>query len=425
MIITGMNDEYIPGGQLSDIFLPDTLRHHLGLRNDADRLAANAYIMQALIKPRLESGRISFITGKTDALGNPLHPSRLFFKCSDQELPERARKLFANPREERANYPLTTSFLLRANLPQDISYEQTIITSMSATKFKDYLACPFRFYLKYLLEMNELSDEKMEMDALDFGSLVHDVINNLFKDRGYYQNRTEQEIIAYLDRAVDNWLERRFGRGLPLQLEFQRVSAKQRLRAAVHVQLELWEQGWEIIETELSLTMKIDGMLIQGQIDRIDRNNSTGMIRIIDYKTSDRVNSPESAHLSSLQQDDVPYSIVKGKNRRWKDLQLPLYLLLLSERDDLSEGVDLCYFNLPKAVGDVGLSFWEKYTNEIADSARTCAQGIINDIRAWRFWPPKERVEYDNYEKIFADKALNSVDAAALEDCFHNLRGNQ
>ena len=405
--------------------LPDTLRQHLGLRNDADRLAANAYIMQALIKPRIESGRISFIAGKTDALGNPLRPSRLFFKCRDQELPERAGKLFANLQEERGNYPPTTSFLLRANLPQDISSKQLIMTSMSATKFKDYLACPFRFYLKYLLGMNELSDEKMEMDALDFGSLVHDVINNLFKDRYYYKNRKEKELIAYLDRGLDNWIERRFGRTLPLQLEFQRVSAKQRLRAAVYVQLELWEQGWEIVETELNLKMKIDGMLVRGQIDRIDKNKSIGMIRIIDYKTSDQVNNPEGAHLSSLQQDNAPYSIVKGKNRRWKDLQLPLYLLLLSEREDLSGGIELCYFNLPKAVGDVGLSVWEKYTSEITDSARTCAQGIISDIRAWRFWPPKGRVEYDNFEKIFADKALNSVDAAALEDCFYNLRRNQ
>jgi len=65
----------------------------------------------------------------------------------------------------------------------------------------------------------------------------------------------------------------------------------------------------------------VDGtpILLRGRIDRIDHNPSTGEWAVLDYKTGQSVDPPEKAHRRG-----------RGEDRRWIDLQLPLYRRLLS-----------------------------------------------------------------------------------------------
>jgi len=417
MIVTGMNDGVVPGGKISDIFLPDTLRSQLKLRSDADRLAENAYLMCALIESRREGGRICFIAGKTSAIGDPLRPSRLLFRCDDEELPNRARRLFGEADERHENYPPAISFMIKASPPVDITPGKLSLKTMSATKFKEYLSCPFRFYLKYILGMEELGDEKMEMDALDFGSMMHDVLYTMTADAKMRRCYEETELVKYLYKQVEFWIAGRFGAAPPLQVEIQLASARQRLRAAAKVQVELLEQGWEVEESELWLETEIGGMPVRGQIDRIDRNRETGAIRILDYKTTDIAQSPQKAHLGAPAKDAVIYTVVdcSGKEKCWQELQLPLYYMLLADNRELSEKVELGYFNLPKAVTDTALYIWDDFNDALLKSAWNCAEGIINDISERRFWPPSEKVKYDDFEKLFPIAATECVDVEDFE----------
>lgn len=427
MIVTGMNDGAVSGGRLSDVFLPDTLRRQLKLRNDAERLAGDVYLMRTLIESRQMSGRICFIVGKTSVRGDPLRPSRLLFRCDDEELPRRARRLFREPEERRDNYPPAVSFLLKASPPADIPNNKVLLRTMSATKFKDYLSCPFRFYLKHVLDMEGLGDEKMEMDALDFGSMIHDVVHRMTTDEKMRRCYEEPELINYLFSRVDKWVKRRFGLSPPLSVEIQLASARQRLRAAAHVQVEMLEQGWEVEETELWLETEIGGMLIRGQIDRVDRHRETGAIRILDYKTSDNAKKPQQEHLGTISTGLAEYVVAKtnGKDKRWVDLQLPLYYLLLAGNRDLPEKVELGYFNLPKAVTETNVFIWNDFNNGLLNSARACAEGIIKDVKARRFWPPSGKIQYDDFEKLFPMAADECVDVGGFELFMKEGRGEQ
>ncbi len=427
MIVTGMNDGAVSGGRLSDIFLPDTLRRQLKLRNDAERLAGDVYLMRTLIESHQRSGRICFIVGKTSVRGDPLRPSRLLFRCDDEELPRRARRLFREPEERRDNYPPAVSFLLKASPPADIPSNKVLLRTMSATKFKDYLSCPFRFYLKHMLGMEELGDEKMEMDALDFGSMIHDVVHRMTTDEKMRRCYEESELIKYLFSRVDKWVKRRFGLSPPLSVEIQLASARQRLRAAAYVQVEMLEQGWEVEETELWLETEIGGMLIRGQIDRIDRHRETGAIRILDYKTSDNAKKPQQEHLGTISTGLAEYVVAKnnGKDKRWVDLQLPLYYLLLASNRELPEKVELGYFNLPKAVTETNVFIWNDFNDGLLNSARACAEGIIKDVKARRFWQPSGKVPYDSFEKLFPMAADECVDVGEFELFMKEGRGEQ
>ena len=158
-------------------------------------------------------------------------------------------------------------------------------------------------------------------------------------------------------------------------------------------------------------------MIVSGRIDRIDRHRETGQIRILDYKTSDRVTLPEAAHLGPATPDISAYAkiIVNGKEKRWIDLQLPFYLILLANEIDFGDNVELGYFNLPKAINDTGITIWENFREEQLESARHCAQSIIEDILNQRFWPPAARIKYDDFEDLFPTDIADCIDIESFE----------
>lgn len=417
LIVTGMNDGFVPDGHLSDVFLPDTLRKQLNLRCDADRSARDAYLMRGLIESHQDDGRVCFLVSKTGAAHDPLKPSRLLFRCSDAELLQRARQLFGDPEDEQDSYPPIISFRLEAGPPADISADKLAPTRLSVTRLKEYLLCPFRFYLKNVLDMEVIDDEKVEMDALDFGSLVHDVLRRMAQSDEMRRCENHLKLSEFLCAGAESWAAERFGHPLPLQIRIQLDAAKQRLRAAARVQAALVKEGWQIIDSEVRIEAELCGMPIGGRIDRIDRHIETGQIRILDYKTSDNSQRPDEAHFGSVADQVAQYMMVNvdGKEKRWVDLQLPLYRILLPKEESSDSKVELGYFNLPKAIDDTGVVIWEGLDDTLLESARTCAESVAADIRNRRFWPPVKRVQYDDYESLFPAGVPDCIDVEAFE----------
>ncbi len=423
LIVTGVNEGYVPEGHLSDIFLPDTMRKQINLRCDADRLARDAYLMQALVESRSNEGRVCFLVGRTGASRNPLKPSRLLFRCSDAELVRRARQLFGDPADRPDSYPPTVSFRLQASPPTDVRAEKIVPVKLSVTKFRDYLACPFRFYLKHILGMEELDDEKAEMDALDFGSLVHDALATMAQNDEMKRCKEHLKLSEFLCSEAENWARARFGHPLPLQIRIQLDAAKQRLRAAAKVQADLSREGWEIMNSEIRIEAELAGMSIGGRVDRIDRHAETGRIRILDYKTSDTLQKPAEAHLGSVADEIHDYMVVSvdGNDKRWIDLQLPLYRILLPEHNFPGNSVELGYFNLPKSTDETGVVIWEDVDDHLLESARICAGSVVKDIRNRRFWPPLKRVKNDDFEGFFPGEISDCID---VEDFEAFIRGD-
>jgi ATP-dependent helicase/nuclease subunit B len=417
MIVTGMNDGFIPDGHLSDVFLPDTLRKQLNLRCDADRLARDAYLMCGLIESHSDDGRVCFLVSKTGATRDPLKPSRLLFRCSDAELVGRARRLFGDPQDEQTGYPPTISFRLQANPPADILAAKLSPRRLSVTQFREYLTCPFRFYLKIILGMEALDDEKAEMDALDFGSLVHEVLSEIPHSDEMADCQDYIKLAEFLCAEAEKWTTERFGYPLPLQIRIQLDAAKQRLRAAARVQADLVKEGWRILDSEVRISAELCGLPIRGRIDRIDRHSESGRIRILDYKTSDTLQKPDEAHLGSVLEEIPDYMriSVDGKEKRWVDLQLPLYRILLPEKAYSGSRIELGYFNLPKAIDETGVVIWEALDADLLESARVCAESIVEDIRNRRFWPPVKRVQYDDFETLFPADVPDCIDVEAFE----------
>ena len=414
LIITGMNDEVVPGSTLSDVFLPNSLRTQLNLRNDARQLCLDAYLMQSTIESRRGKGRTCFIVGKTSTAGEPLKPSRLLFQCSDAELLRRSDRLFGAPNEMRESHTATISFQLEATPPPDVNLYHLIPSRMSVTRFSDYLTCPFRFYLKHILGMQEMGDEKREMDALDFGELLHYALEKMAQHMHLCDD--QHELSQFLSTQADVWVKQRFGISPPLQIEIQFHAARQRLDAASRIHVGLLREGWEIVESEVMIETELNGTNVSGRIDRIDRHRQTGRLRLIDYKTSDKAFKPQDAHTQSASSDTPDYAkvLIDGRERRWINLQLPLYKIMLPNSWASQGPIELGYFNLPKTLGGTGVETWSGFSSELLQSARSCAMSIIDQIRNQRFWPPATKVPNDDFERLFHANISKCVNVESL-----------
>lgn len=414
VVLTGVNEGLLPEGQLADLFLPDSLRGRLGLRDDAARAARDAFLFKSLLESRHRDGRVVIALGRATAAGDPLKPSRLLFRCSDEQLPARCRLLFGEVRDPRARPAVSVPFKLRpapARPPQPLE-------RLRVTDFRGYLACPFRFYLRRLLEMEDVDDRKLELDAFDFGNLVHHALHVMAKSDTWKACDDADALGEFLAAEAAARARRQFGARPPLQIEFQVESAQQRLRAAARHHVAAVRDGWEIIAAEQAFAGSLGGLRVGGRIDRIERHRERGVLRVLDYKSSDQADAPAATHLGTDREDLPAYARVQvaGRGRSWRDLQLPLYRLLL-QQDQAFAGfgvVELGYFNLPKAVGQTGIQVWAEFDGGLLDAARTCAEGVAADVQAGRFWPPRENVRYDDFERLFPGPVADFVDPAGL-----------
>jgi ATP-dependent helicase/nuclease subunit B len=468
----------VPEAVVGDAFLPESLREKLGLKTNATRFARDAYLLAALaacrrgdsvggrerervdVQPKeapgwsdlspsrskrvedntlhlnssgsesdvpvaasaseWKSGRLDLLVGKVSAAGDPLRPSRLLLLCDDALLPARVRFLFREIESSRPSLPWRRAWRLR---PRPLVRP---LASVNVTAFRDYLACPFRFYLKHGLGMEAVDPEKTELDARDFGNLCHAALQTLGEDRGL-RDCTDEKVLreALLDR-LESAVRARYGGLLTLPLVVQLESARQRLRKAAEVQARERAEGWVIERVEWKFpaapALVFAGLAVRGKIDRIDRHEGTGAVRVLDYKTSDQPAAPGDAHCRRPRRDGADDTrpawarfTIGDRELVWMDLQLPLYLhALQAERAAGAEpGLVQCgYFNLPKAAGETAVALWDDYSPEWQEAARRCAEGVAAAVAAGEFWPPAERSarEDEDWAGLFHQGAAASVE---------------
>ncbi len=398
LIVTGLNEGFVPDSRMGDIFLPDSLRAHLGMRHDGRRLARDLFLLESLIESRRRIGMIRLLCGKTSAAGDPLKPSRLLFQCPDHELPARAARLFEELKSHGSLPAASVSFQLQSSLP-DRPPVWPAKKTISVTAFRDYLECPFRFYLRHLLGMESQDDLKTEPDAMEFGQLIHHALRQLHDIPDLRACSDEARLREALQGVAREWMHSRYGDDWSLPLRIVYEAAQNRLAAAAKRQAAEAANGWVILDAETAWTLSLGGRTIKGKIDRIDYHPGTHAARILDYKTSSRAKTCQETHLAGVRPDTPPYAMAPlgDKQKRWTDLQLPLYALMWKAKPLKPDApLKVGYFLVPPSLEDTQVQLWDELSEPLLDSARRCAEGVCRAVGQGIFWPPAERVAYDD-----------------------------
>ncbi len=430
--VAGLNEGLVPDSQVSDFFLPDSLRRELALRDDSQRLARDAYVLVSLRAQRTDgvvgsAGRVVLLVGKRSAGGDPLRPSRLLFRCPDADLVARAQALFREPPPLRHVAPYAISFQLDPARVPAPSIQTRLPGRISPTLFRDYLACPFRFYLRYVLGMEACDDRAREPDGAAFGDLCHSVLEAMARDpdRIWACGRPAQ-LAGWLTDRLQTLAAARYGTPPWLGVTLAVESAARRLQAFAAQQVAWHAQGWEIVASEdRSCTTTLAGITLSGRIDRVDRAPD-GQLCILDYKTADKAVLPEAYHLGPAGNEDaseLPEAVLSRefvqslgagggarapRPRRWSDLQLPLYREMLRPRQGGTP--QLGYILLPAALGDTAFAIWPGYSDALHAHAIACAEGIIDRIIRGVFWPPNpHQPPFETFADLLLGDPLASV----------------
>ena len=409
LIIAGANEGNIPESVHGDRFLPETLCERLGLRTNDDRFARDAWLLELLLKTRANEGRVDVLLGRQRANGDPLKPSRLLFRCPEKELPPRIQHLFTElPLDEQPP---------AWNVPWPLQIENiTPVEKIGVTSIANYLTCPYRFYLRHVLRMEMRDFEQRELDARGFGTLVHDVLDAFGKDKKASKLKDPGVINSFFVAELKKQVGARFGKHPPLPVRVQTMIAERRLYQVAIVQAQARREGWEIIKVEDKFKIELDGLFINGRIDCVEKNKTTGAVRVLDFKTSNIAKEPASQHFKIFREKrdgEVvrPYAQfnLNEKTYHWTNLQLPLYAWALE--GEFESDISVGYFNLPTLGTDTGIALLEPFDREIMDSALMCAHGVVQDIKANRFWPPTQQVTYDD----FADILFGQPEVTAIQ----------
>lgn len=295
----------------------------------------------------------------------------------------RVRRFFAEPQSDAARPVFAGS--LRAGQktsqfdPQPPQPTGFGFDAIRVTEFRDYLQCPFRYYLKYRLRLDTVDDSAEELDGGAFGDITHSVLK-LFGRSKIRNSKDAGQIADYLRKQLDAVVNDSYGAMFRPVIGVQVEQIRKRLEAFAVEQAKRATEGYEILHVEYSpptedgsTIIDVDGkpIKIRGRIDRVDFHYEMGKYVLLDYKTSAAGDDPEKAH---------------RKKGEWVDLQLPLYEWLFSENNETEANIEVGYVSLPKDTTKTGFLIADWHYADFA-AARDSARSVIRNIRNEVFWP--------------------------------------
>ncbi|MFW3412887.1 PD-(D/E)XK nuclease family protein [Aliarcobacter butzleri] len=252
VIVCDFNESYIPKISVKDKFLSTRLKQLANLPTQFDRESLQKYYYKRLISSS-KNVFISYVNSETNQISR-----------------------FANELFEK-NIATDTNDSFYKHILYDnhrISYfDEDIISKIdltkfiwSATSFKNFLECKRRFYLQYILKINEHTIS-LKPKGYELGDIIHSILEDYYsKDN---KNSIEELFLKYkssnpfLTLDLEVWKKK--------LLNFYEFD-KQRLR------------NREIIMIEKEFNCSFNNINIKGIIDRVDKFEDN--YEVIDYKTS-------------------------------------------------------------------------------------------------------------------------------------------
>ncbi|MES2353229.1 MAG: PD-(D/E)XK nuclease family protein [Pseudomonadota bacterium] len=187
---------------------------------------------------------------------------------------------------------------------------------ISASGYGSLMACPYQFFGRYVLALNTQGEVAEEMEKRDYGELVHEVLARFHEQYPSVSALTEDEAEVLLRRVTNEVFKQQ------IDNDYASVAWKFRWEKRISAYLS-WHRQWEAEgwlfdaaekKVERSFALDESGeVILQGRLDRIDRNVEGSRFAVLDYKTQKRK------------------LLVDKLVQPGEDVQLAVYALLLGE----------------------------------------------------------------------------------------------
>jgi inactivated superfamily I helicase/CRISPR/Cas system-associated exonuclease Cas4 (RecB family) len=270
VVIVDFNDGIVPSIPAKDAFLNSSLRKFANLPTKNDREALQKQLYKRILEQAQHATIIysrsnnkapaSYLYELGLGLGKYVSPSlELLY---DQE-----------------------SMMVKEKDPVIENFDAKSIT-WSATRLKTFLTCRRKYYYNYEQKLKPKED-----DELNEGRFLHKVLEHLFQEKSFYENREDMKLT--FDRLLDQLLET-----YNPKIAYSKLLWKAKMEKFIDAQLYHFKAGWRVVEREKHIIGEIGGINFKGVVDRIDQDNVGTLI--LDYKSGSITDANRVKNLEKL-----------------------------------------------------------------------------------------------------------------------------
>jgi RecB family exonuclease len=253
-----------------------------------------------------------------------------------------------------AQAPATPAFTSAAAPPANAEPARPVAVKrmhFSASSLNAYAECARKWYFRYVCA----AVEDRGSSASFYGTAFHAALEDFHLRYTHAAGLDLAEMTAYLDTCISSAFERYRGRfDAPVEFELQRRRARRTAkRYAQWLVARARRAPFEVIGCEVATELDLQGHAFVGYIDRLDRDERTGNVTVVDYKTGSIATS------AAQYRADVA---------AFREFQLPFYYWARTAAGD--RVTKLALIPLKDALLDVAPIELEITLAEIPDGAR-------------------------------------------------------
>ena len=293
VIICGVNEDVLPKKPNLESYIPFEIRNYHQLPGKKEKEAVYAYNFYRLIS-HADHVQLVYHTDKGDFSGGEksryIHQIEFDLKKTNPNLqviyrhPERIPRLDPSVHLEVLKTPEVIAGIRRH-----------LESGISISSINRYLDDPLDWYYNYVVRLRE--PDKNEIDVATFGSVVHDVLENLYKP--YLGKIVDEASLMQMEGTLEDLLANATNeivQGKNIDTGINKIhleTAKSLLKSYLKSESKRVKSGEETIcigvEDRLTRQLSVQTLddtievSFKGFVDKVQRRD--GMLEILDYKT--------------------------------------------------------------------------------------------------------------------------------------------
>jgi ATP-dependent helicase/nuclease subunit B len=180
-----------------------------------------------------------------------------------------------------------------ASMPQPVVAAELIPQRISASGYNSLVACPYQYYARHVLHLNELDEVREGIEKRDFGEWVHAILHRFHGKYIDCNQSLENVDRQLLEQSLHDISAEVFAQAVQRDYWARAwlLRWQQSIPAYIEAQLKSEAEGWRYQNGEVPFELPLtENLQMRGRIDRIDvQAGVSDVVRVLDYKTQDAV----------------------------------------------------------------------------------------------------------------------------------------
>lgn len=290
VLLLGCDASHLPSADSTGLWFNDAVRAALGLPVSGARMAQQRDDLLALLA--MNDTVLATWQASRNGEGNLLSPFLEMLRALHElaygdDLAERELgDLLEDVGARRAVPVLPFDFPLPdvAAMPAPSAPHSLIPRRISASGYNSLVACPYQFYARHMLRLNEMDEVREGVEKRDYGEWVHAILHRFHQQFPLLAQHACDDLDAALHRIGDEVFAPVLEHDYLARAWLLRW--QQSIPDYLDAQLKSEAEGWRYQSGETPFELPLaDELVLHGRIDRVDARESEN--RVLDYKMMD------------------------------------------------------------------------------------------------------------------------------------------